>query len=305
MRLSEITIGDSDKMIKDNNFDIFALLNISGKGRVLGFVEDRRFLDQLINPDLSCLICAPENVDVVRQYHPNSGIIVSNNPRVLFWRLFEKYDENRYKNSSTVIGAECKISPNAFISPNGVVIGNNVTIEEFVSIKEGVTIGNNCYVRTGAVIGTIGLEIIRTQEGLHLIDHHGGVVIGDDVIINDQTVIERSVFGWDSTIVGDGTIIDTRTIIAHCCKIGSQCMIGADAIISGSSVIGNNVRIGPGVITSHQVGVGDGSEIIMGTILRRDMKKNEVAVNNAVMCRLKFETLQNNQRQNRTKSHAG
>ena len=291
MKLSEMNLENEGKLVSDGIFDIFALLSTSSIGRVLSFFEDERFANQLNNPDISCLICKCEFIDDVRRVKPGIGIIASNQPRRLFWHLFEKYDIKRELNDKSQIGVNCRISSMASIADRDVIIGDNVTIEEFASIKEGVRIGDNCVIRTGAIIGTVGLQAIRENEGVHLIGHHGHVLIGDDVVINDQTVIECSIFGWDDTIVGDGSVIDKRSIVAHCCKLGKGCMIGADTIICGSTKVGNNVRTGPGVIIKHQLSIGDDSEIIMGTILRKDMGKNEVAINNSVMGRDKFNAI--------------
>ena len=163
--------------------------------------------------------------------------------------------ENSYRGAFSYIGENCeigsntKIYPQAFIGDN-CVIGKNTIIYPGVKIYEHTVIGNECIVHAGAVIGSDGFGFAPKENGTYkAIPQLGNVVIGDNVSIGANTVIDCATFPGDSTRVSEGSKIDNLVQIAHNVEIGKNTVMAGQAGVSGSTTIGDNC------IIAGQVGV--------------------------------------------------
>ena len=133
---------------------------------------------------------------------------------------------------------------------------------------EGVTIGRNCSIG-GPGFGYVPQMGIPLKEGesRFRVPHIGRVVIGDDVDIGDNTVINRGCLG--DTVIGRGTKIDGHVFIAHNAQIGEDCMIIAGAVICGSAVIENGAWIAAGACIRNGVTVGAGATVgLMANVVK-------------------------------------
>ena len=121
------------------------------------------------------------------------------------------------KKFESIIDPSAIISPYAHVAKFNVKIGAGSLIESNVTLKENVEIGARCIIRSGTVLGGAGFEFKKRNSTVIHIPHSGGVKIGDDVEIQHNCAVDRSVFGG-VTSIGNMTKIDNLVHIAHNCR---------------------------------------------------------------------------------------
>lgn len=175
---------------------------------------------------------------------------------------------------SNSIGKNVSIGENAFIDEN-VIIGDNVIIGNNVSIENTVIIGDNTIIFSGTVIGSAGFGFYKDETGNNMrVPHYGRVIIGHDVEIGANCVVNRGTLG--DTVIGDYTKIDSLNYISHNVIIGKNCLITTGVIIGGSSQIGDDSYLALGACIKNQVKVGKNSMVNMGTVLTDDLPDNTI-----------------------------
>lgn len=151
--------------------------------------------------------------------------------------------------------------------------GENATIHPYVCIYPNVRVGKNVIVYSGAVIGSDGFGFAKNEQGKwEKFPHIGGVVIGDDVEIGSNTVIDRGTL--DNTIIGQGTKINNLCHIGHNVEIGKNCIIGVGSYLGGSSKVGNDSWIALGAIIRNGIKVGKNVMVGMGSVVTKDIDDN-------------------------------
>lgn len=175
--------------------------------------------------------------------------------------------ENAYRGAFSYIGSNVKIGEEVKIYPNA-FIGDNVTIGDFSIIHPGVKIyadtqvGTHCVIHSGAVIGSDGFGFAPQSDGSYkTIPQMGHVVIGNNVDVGANTVIDCATMHGDATVVGDGVKLDNLIQIAHNVTIGDHTVIAAQTGVSGSTRIGNNVTVGGQVGIAGHLVIGDKTRI--------------------------------------------
>jgi UDP-3-O-[3-hydroxymyristoyl] glucosamine N-acyltransferase len=211
------------------------------------------------------------------------GFAVSLDPKTDFFRFHNYLAEATdfyARPDRSHRGEGVKIGALASVDARNVVIGDGVVIEDFVRIGANVVIGDRAIIRAGTVVGGDGFQFLRLPgtEGrageLLKIAHAGGVVIGADVEIQANCMIDTHIFGGD-TIIGDGVKIADGAHIAHCASIGERSLIAAGAIVLGSARVGAGVWIGPGAVVSNELDVGDNAFITLGAVVTRNVAAGE------------------------------
>lgn len=158
-----------------------------------------------------------------------------------------------------IIGANTIIYPQVFIGHN-TRIGTDVIIYPGVRIYPNTVIGNRCIIHANAVIGSDGFGYRPDEKGQYVkINHVGKVILGNDVEIGANAVIDRGTL--NATEIGNGSKIDNLVQIAHNVNVGENTVIAAQAGVAGSSTIGDNVRIGGQVGIVGHIRIADGVEI--------------------------------------------
>ena len=160
----------------------------------------------------------------------------------------------------------------------GCVIGNNTVIEAGVRIGDNVVIGDNCTIRYNsvinhdceigcntvidccAVIGKDSIEMCCDNNTFHRVPSVGKVIIGDNVEIDANSVIERGTIG--NTVIGSGTKIDSLVRIGHEAKIGENCKIVSMTAIAGWALVGSNSVIYGQCGVANHVKIGEYSTLM-------------------------------------------
>ncbi|MBY0544770.1 MAG: UDP-3-O-(3-hydroxymyristoyl)glucosamine N-acyltransferase, partial [Gammaproteobacteria bacterium] len=166
--------------------------------------------------------------------------------------------------ANVVIGDGVKIGKNTVIQA-GCVIGHNVEIGEEswlwanATVYHGTRIGARAIIHSGAVLGSDGFGFAFNQGKWHKIPQIGNVIVGSDVEIGANTVIDRGALG--DTIIGNGVKMDNHIQVGHNVQIGDHTVIAASVGISGSTKIGKYCRI------AGMVGIAGHIEIADGVVL--------------------------------------
>lgn len=170
--------------------------------------------------------------------------------------------------SDTYIGYNCSII-------GDIKIGKGTVIENNVSITGNVVIGDNCYIQSGVVIGIDGFGYSKDflSGKKIMVEHFGGVKIGNDCFIGSHVNIARGTI--DDTIIGNGVKIAPSTHIGH------NNVIADNVTIICSNLFGS-VHIGPEsyIVSStieNQHSIGSNSVVGMGSVVVNDIPSNVIA----------------------------
>ena len=253
------------------------------------FVDDEKYLEVL--PSNAKMLIVSRSIANKLKTLDEYGICVVENPRNVFFKLHNVLEgDYRYvrEKKETTYGEDCFISELAVIANNNVEIGNNVTIEPLAVIKENTKIGDNCIIRSGAVIGGTDFEFKRENGTIFGVNHYGGVIIGNDVEIQYNSGINKALYPWDNTVVGDYTKIDMLVHIAHGVKIGRACMIVANSGIGGRTTIGNECWVGFGSTIKNGIQIGDNARVNMGAVVTKSVGNGESVTGNFAIDHTKF-----------------
>lgn len=174
------------------------------------------------------------------------------------------------------IGENCIIHEQVFVGKNA-VIGNNVELFTGVKIMHDCVIGDNCIIHPNTVIGSDGFGFLPQADGtFQKVPQIGNVVIGNNVEIGANTVIDRATMG--STVIKNGVKLDNLIQIAHNVEIDENTVIAAQAGIAGSAKIGKNCMIGGQVGIAGHLKIADGTKIQAQSGVGKNIKKENTAV---------------------------
>lgn len=206
------------------------------------------------------------------------------NSKEVFFAILHHFWGKKMKNGfvgeGTVTVGVVDISPEAYIGYNCSLVGNikigaRTVIENNVSITGDVIIGNDCHIQSGVVIGIDGFGYSRDSVSGRkaMIEHFGGVRIGNDCFIGSHTNIARGTI--DDTVIGNGVKIAPSTHIGHnniieddatviCSNLFGSVHTGAEAYIVSSTI-------------ENQRNVGANTVIGMGSVVDSDIPDNVIA----------------------------
>ena len=166
--------------------------------------------------------------------------------------------------------AHARIAPTAVIAPDatiadsavigdhvcigaGAVIGAGCRLHSGATLYPGVRLGARCEVHSGAVLGSDSYGYEETREAVFKTPRHCGVVLGDEVEIGPQSVIEAG--AERDTRLGDQVKIGALVMIGHDCEIGRRTRLIAQVGLA------SHVTLGEEVLLMGQVGVRAGVTI--------------------------------------------
>lgn len=275
MWLSELTQVCDEKLeiIKDCEFDEGYLIGKEEKKsiRVLSFLSDKKFVKDFLQEHIDAVICTPEVYELLKKDY-EGGICISHDPKSTFFSFHNyKNQEIKQQYSPTVIAESARIHPTAIIAEKGVHIAENVEIFPYAVVKEGTYIGSDSIVREYTVVGTPGFYYFGSGKKRTLVQSSGGVVIGENVEIHTNCVVEKGVMGG-TTLIGDNTKIDHSTIIGHDTKIGGECTIAANALFAGGVKVGANTFAGVSSTAVPNVKIGANVKISAGSVITKNVE---------------------------------
>jgi len=170
-----------------------------------------------------------------------------------------KIGDNITIEAGAVIGSGVTISEGTFIGANVYIggeskIGAKCKIYQNVVLYHDVHIGNDTTIHASAVIGCDGYGFVKDEGGYFKIPQTGKVLIGDNVEIGANSVIDRATIG--ETIIGNMTKLDNLVHIGHNVQIGNNCLITAQVGIAGSAKIKDDCSFGgqAGVVPHVEIG---------------------------------------------------
>ena len=280
---------DNIELFRDGEFESLGLVVSVSNKKLLSFVEKLDYVANL--PEgIKCLLV---NKEIAAEIPDNYGVIVSENPRLDFFRihnfLTKNSDEYYPHGNKTVIGNNCSISPNACISEVDVVIGNNVVIEEFAVIRNNVVIGDNCIIRAGVVIGGVGFEFKRNNTtDILAVEHCGGVILEENVEIQYHTCVDKAIYPWDNTVIGEHSKLDNFVHVGHAAKIGKRNLLAANAVIGGRTVIKDDCWVGITTTIRNGLVIGNNANINMGAVVTKNVEENITVSGNFAIEHSKF-----------------
>ena len=180
--------------------------------------------------------------------------------------MFRSYDDGVF------------ISPSATVSAKS-IIGSNVIVHPGTVIYPNVKIGNNVEICAGCIIGAPGFGHVRQSDGtLEHFPHIGGVLIGDNVTIGNNSCIDSG--GLSATRIGDGCKIGNLTQIAHNVELEENCLIGTRCQIAGGTHIGKGTQIWAGVTVINNLRIGSECNIKTGSIVISDLTNKSIVSGN-------------------------
>lgn len=276
------------KYIGKMEFDTLGVSKETGIKNFCTFIDEERFIEKY-SKNVSLILT---NAELCDKINFNNKCIVKE-PRLTFFKIHnylankDNYSYQRRK-EKTKIGVGSNISKLSEISDVNVIIWENVTIESFVSIKENVIIEDGAVIRSGSVIGGEGFEVKRESDRTFVVKHVGGVVIGKNVEIQQNTAIDKALYPWDDTVIEEHTVIDNLVHVGHGAKIGKCCMIVANTGIGGRVVIKDNCWVGFSSTIKQLLEIGEGASINMGAVVSKNVEKGASVTGNLAIDHDKF-----------------
>ena len=289
MYLSEVTTNIEGELIRDGEFQ--TLEYCTGKLHVpfLTFMGNAKFIDRM-SPYVSCVLCSRELAE--RLPGNVTGVFVTSSPKEAFQIIHNALSENPVycmPVGENKVGTDCRISDKANIAPRGVEIGDRVVIEDNVTIYDNVKIGNDCIIRSGAVIGGKAFTFARTEnQGILGMKDLGRVVIGNRVEIFSLSHIAKGILPTDTTYIGDDAKIDALVQIGHGSVIGERTLIAEGAVIAGNVCIGTDSWVGINATISNRIQVGNHARVSLGSVVTKDVRDGQTVTGNFAIDHMEF-----------------
>ena len=260
----------SATIIRDCSFDQLYLVGKPfpyGK-KTVSYIADTKYIKQFSEYDIDGVICTPEVADALKNEY-NGGIVVTSNPRVLFWQIHNYYAKTNSEKKEKRIAETAIIHERAIIDDN-VSIGENVIICANTVIKEGTVIGDDCIIREGCVIGAPAFYYYGKGEEKKPVISSGSVEIGNNVELHTSVTVEKGVMGG-ATKIGDNTKIDNLSLIGHDSIIGKNVTIAAGSTLAGGVELGDDAFLGVGVTIAPYVKCGAGVKLSAGAVATKNI----------------------------------
>ena len=174
-----------------------------------------------------------------------------------------------YVDPGAKLGANVMVHPFAYIDKN-VEIGDDCEIMPYASIMSGARIGKKNRIFQNAVIAAEPQDF--AYKGDDTI-----AIIGDNNVIRENAVINRSSSKGGATRIGNGNFIHEGVHISHDTVIGNNCVLGYGCKLSGNCILEDCVIFGGNVLMSQGSRVGCWALVQTGSRFRNDIPPYIVA----------------------------
>jgi UDP-3-O-[3-hydroxymyristoyl] glucosamine N-acyltransferase len=271
--LSDIVCDAPDGRYAEAMISGVATLADSQKGDI-AFIDNRRHLGALVTAKATACFTTEKLAPKLGENHIIPIIVKS--PKAAFGRVMGRLFAPKSRREtaaeiassaiihpSAIIGGGAVIGDAAQIGPN-VVIGVGVKIGARSRLMNGVRVecavlGEDCFVKSGAVIGSIGFGISGDAAGIVELPHIGRAMLGNRVRIGANSCVDRGFLS--DTILEDDVKLDNLVQIGHNVRVGARTMMASFVGIPGSCDIGCDVIIGGQAGLADHLTVGDGAKI--------------------------------------------
>lgn len=287
-RLGAQCQGDPARVIRG-----VATLQSAGPDQI-AFLANPAYRGQLATTRAGAVLVSPD----ISQDCPGDAVIVGN-PYLAFARVATWLDESpapadgRHPTATVhpeacvhpdvSLGAHCVVEAGASIGAGtaigpgtivgrGARIGDNCRIWANVVIYHGVSIGHRCILHSGVVIGSDGFGFANEAGSWVKIPQTGAVVLGDDVEVGANTVIDRGAL--DDTRIGNGVKLDNLIQVAHNVQIGDHTAIAGCTAIAGSARIGRHCTIAGGAGIVGHIEIADRVHVAAMTLVTKSITES-------------------------------
>ena len=245
------------------------------------FVANRKYVPCTRTTKASAIIVSPE----FRQLKRN--LIVTQNPYLAFARavgilMEEKGGRTPGIHPAAVVSPDARIGRDVVVGPHvtveggahigdrvtlmaavyigrGASVGDDTVIHPNAAVYHGVRVGCRCIIHANVTLGSDGFGWAPNGQGYERIPQVGATVVGDDVSIGANSVINRGALG--NTSIGNGTKIDSLVIISHNVEVGENCLFVSQVGISGTVKIGNHCSFGGQAGVAGHLTIGDNVQV--------------------------------------------
>ena len=173
------------------------------------------------------------------------------------------------------------ISPLAYIDPSA-KLGENVEVHPFAYIDKNVEVGDDCVIMphanlmSGTRMGSRnmvynGAVIAAEPQDFFFKGGDSVVIIGDDNVIRENVVINRSSSAEGVTRIGNGNFLHEGVHVSHDTLIGNHSVFGYGSKISGNCELEDYVIFGGNVLMSQGARVGTWTMVQTGSRFNKDL----------------------------------
>lgn len=181
---------------------------------------------------------------------------------------------------SAILGVASSVHAGAFVGA-WCQVGAGTVLYPNVVLYPGTVVGDRCRIHAGAVLGADGFRYQPGPDGPQKVPQVGRVIVGDDVEIGPNCVIDRAFL--EATRIGDGSKLDGLVMVGHNVQIGRGAVLAAQVGLAGG------VKIGDGAMLGGQAGVAERREIGAGAMVAgqsgvgRDVPPGEAVLGSPAM----------------------
>ena len=293
MRLSQVASADELEIVRDGEFRTLGFLSDPQAG-MLTFVESPRYLAAVARGAPAAVLTTPALRSALVEAlvgggEDDTGLAICAEPRRAFFRLHNRLAAGGFywDDFPTAIDPTARIHPSAIVAARNVRIGARTVVEPRVVIAERSIVGADCVLRAGAVLGSVGFQVLRLDGAVIDMTHGGGVELEDEVHVLANAVVAAAVFR-QSTRIGCGSRIGNLAFVSHNVQIGRRCLIGHNAVVNGNVRIGDEAWIGPGAALAHCITIGERAKVSLGSAVIGDVAAGEQVTGNVAIAHRRF-----------------
>lgn len=179
-----------------------------------------------------------------------------------------------YVDPSAKIGEDVTIHPFAFIDAD-TIIGDGCTIMPYASIIRGTTLGKQVKVYQGAIVGADPQDFRWKGQKTFC-------TIGDNTVIREHVIINRSINEGEATIIGSGCFIFANSHIGHDSHLIKNIVIGNNTTIAGGVNINEGTILSSSVTIHEDCNIGKFALIKGGTRISSNVPPYVIMAHNPV-----------------------
>ncbi|MFB3923551.1 MAG: UDP-3-O-(3-hydroxymyristoyl)glucosamine N-acyltransferase [Terriglobia bacterium] len=173
-----------------------------------------------------------------------------------------------------VLGDDCVLKSFAVIYRHA-RIGHRFFAHSHAVVREGVEIGDDVILQNGAVVGGDGYGFVKRADGSYYkIVQSGTVALGDRVEVQANACVDRAAVGV--TRLRQGVKVDNLVQVGHGCDIGENTLLCGQAGLAGSCKLGRNVVLAGQVGVAGHLTIGDNVIATAQSGIPNDVEPNKI-----------------------------